>query len=115
MAVPANDFDSFTEVAYDPDGRPLDVGYRGPAADTCEAEDVANELALAVMWCFNPPDEDGAQSEILLGALFAARDYIAAQPCRCEKIDCGGPEPEYDDPCPRCQVLGRLADEGVSR
>ena len=80
-----------------------------------DAEDAANLMAGAIMWCFNPPDDDGCQDELLADAVFAARDFIEAQPCRCERVDCGGDELEVDGPCDRCRVLGRIEDRFQSR
>lgn len=68
--------------------------------------------------CFNPPDADGAEEEIVAQAMVAAAEYIAAQPCRCVNTGFDGDRSvPYDDgdQCARCAALGRYFDLPLDR
>ena len=54
----------------------------------------------------NPPDSDYAEIHIMCEAVRRAAELIEAIPCACTEAAASG----EDDPCPRCQVLGRTAD-----
>jgi hypothetical protein len=54
----------------------------------------------------NPPDSDFAEIHIMCTAIEDATALIEAIPCVCTEAAASG----EDDPCPRCQVLGRTAD-----
>lgn len=68
--------------------------------------------------CFNPPDEDGAEEEIVAQAMLAAAEFIEAVPCTCKTSDPEGDRTvpyETDDKCRRCDVLGRYFDTPIGR
>jgi hypothetical protein len=87
--------------------------------------------------CFNPPEEDGAEEEIVAEAMLAAAEYIEAQPCSCVYSEPGQyimclhnravpieqpppiqtPTVPWDAPdvCARCKALGRYFDVRLSR
>lgn len=81
----------------------------------CARDDRGGDYALlaeAIIEAFNPPDDDVAEEAILIRAVEAARDFIAAQPCLCTPEDIANGCPER---CERCQVLGRLGDKVIDR
>lgn len=59
----------------------------------------------------NPPDSDFAEIHIMCTAIEDAAELIESIPCACTPAARLG----EDDPCPRCQALGRIADERVER
>jgi hypothetical protein len=70
-------------------------------------------LADTICDLFNPPDDDVAEEAIVLAAVQRAADYIVSLPCTC--VPGAGP-PDYDeDPCGRCQALGRAQDKPLDR
>lgn len=83
-------------------------GLHDPDLDAREGDYAL--VAAVIIEAFNPADDDASEEGILTDAVYAARDYISAQPCTCTDAmveDC--------DPCRRCAVLGRLANEVQSR
>lgn len=94
-------------TAHEPEVR-LAHGLHDPERDAREGDYAL--LAAVIIEAFNPADDDASEEGILGDAVYAARDYIASQPCTCtaEMVeDC--------DPCRRCAVLGRIANEVQSR
>lgn len=57
----------------------------------------------------NPRDDDVAEVAILARAVTDATTFIEKQKCFCRTWNAD------HDPCDRCSVLGRLADERVDR
>ena len=68
--------------------------------------EAAEVLAGAIDYAFNPPDGDGAAEAGLVDAVLKAMRFIEDQACTCVPDD---------DPCPRCEALGRFQDEREQR
>lgn len=85
----------------------------GAAALTHDTDEHYRELADAVIDMFNPPDDDVAESAIIVDAIERAAEFIDGQPCLCT--------PEVTDPdvlatpCARCLALGRRGDRPEER
>lgn len=85
----------------------------GPPPVPVDPDDARDYRVLAdqvIKW-FNPPDDDVAEIAIHLDAIMRAGKFIEAQPCTCED----GAAEYLVDPCPRCQALGRAADQPEER
>lgn len=65
------------------------------------------ELEEAIVERFNPPDDDSSTTYTVLEHV---ADLVEAQPCACPA---GAGEDE--EPCWRCQALGRVNDEAIAR
>ena len=73
-------------------------------------EEQYNDLWNTVAELFNPPDSDSWHP---LHSIEAAVKLIETQPCACAPTAAA---PEYlEDPCERCQTLGRIHDRLVER
>lgn len=73
-----------------------------------ERTETLENLSALIDYCFNPSDDDAAQSAILERAVLAAASYIASLPCTCAPGD-------EDGPCGRCSALGRWHDVRCER
>lgn len=84
----------------------VEACWRGAWDDYDEADrkEQLENIAAAIDYCFNPPDDDADQGSILVDALLGAAAYVAAQPCTCT-----------EDACPRCVALGRFQDKPCER
>lgn len=95
-----------------PDEDPLTLAYEHALSDCHDNIDAPEFdyvwMRNAILYAFNPGDDDIAEPAILEGAIRRARDFIAAQPCTCSGDD-------QWDACRRCDALGRFRDEPVSR
>lgn len=72
-------------------------------------EQPENVVSRAIVYLFNPPDDDVAYESLLVDALERAAHFIATKPCMCP--------PDADDwgPCDRCEALGRVNDTLIAR
>lgn len=86
-------------------------GMSAPCARCDQYREDYEILRDAVIDHFNPPDDDIAEVAIMLGAIEVASEFIAGLPCYCSPAAAD----LDDDPCGRCEALGRVSDVAVER